>query len=250
MTKSKDNLNWFEEWFNSPYYHILYKNRDLDEAELFISNLLNYLNPAPDQQLLDVACGQGRHAITMNNMGFKVDAFDLSENSIKKARQFENNNLHFYVNDIRTPLKTNFYDFAFNLFTSFGYFDDDNDHLKAIQAIAKSMKTNGTFVLDFMNVSKVINELIHEEVKIIEGIEFRISKEIVDNFIVKTIRLKDQDKVLCFQERVKVITLSDFIRYFKAANLKIEATFGDYKLTPFDENTSQRLILIAKINEQ
>ena len=149
MSKNKDNLNWFEDWFNSPYYHVLYKNRDLNEAQLFISNLLNYLKPTPKELLLDVACGQGRHAITMNQLGFKVDAFDLSENSIAKAKKSENDRLHFFVNDIRTPLKESAYHYVFNLFTSFGYFDDDSDNVIAIQSIAKSMKHNGVFVLDF-----------------------------------------------------------------------------------------------------
>ena len=112
------------------------------EAEIFIINLLDYLKPLKTDHLLDVACGKGRHAKTMNDLGFYVDAFDLAENSINSAKQFENERLKFYVNDIRKPLNINHYQFAFNLFTSFGYFDDDNDNVRAIDAIAKSLKTN------------------------------------------------------------------------------------------------------------
>lgn len=246
MTKNKDNLNWFEDWFDSPFYHILYKNRDLNEAEFFIQNLIKYLNPNPKAQLLDIACGKGRHAITMNEFGFKVDAFDLSENSINTAKQFESDSLHFYVNDIRTPLKREHYSFAFNLFTSFGYFDDDDDNVKTIQAIAESIQTNGKFVIDFMNVNKVIEHLIEEEVKTIDGIEFHINKEVQNNFIIKNISFVHQQQHYNFQERVKVIYQADFIRYFNAANLKIEATFGDYSLNPFDEKESDRLIIVAQ----
>lgn len=246
MAKSKDNLNWFEEWFDSPYYHILYKNRDMIEAESFIANLLSYLKPLKTDRLLDVACGKGRHAKTINDFGFSVDAFDLSENSIQSAKQFENERLKFYVNDIRTPLKTNLYNFAFNLFTSFGYFDDDNDNVIAINAIAESLQTNGTLVLDFMNASKIIADLVEAETKMIEGITFNISKSIVDGFIVKQIDFEDKGNSYSFQERVKAITQTDFIRYFNLANLKIEATFGDYSLNAFDENTSERLIIVAR----
>jgi SAM-dependent methyltransferase len=246
MSKSKDNLNWFEDWFDSPYYHILYKNRDMIEAESFISNLLSYLKPQKTDNILDVACGKGRHAKTINDFGFYVDAFDLSENSIKSAKQFENEQLHFYVNDIRKPLKTNHYNFAFNLFTSFGYFDDDNDNVIAINAITESLQANGTLVLDFMNASKIINDLVEAETKIIEGITFKITKSVVDNFIVKQIDFEDKGNSHSFQERVKAITQTDFIRYFSLANLKIEATFGDYDLNPFNENTSERLIIVAK----
>lgn len=246
MSKNKDNLNWFEDWFDSPYYHILYKNRDMVEAETFIANLLGYLKPLKTDHLLDVACGKGRHAKTMNDLGFNVDAFDLSENSIASAKQFQNERLKFYVNDIRKPLNTNHYQFAFNLFTSFGYFDDDNDNILAIDAIAKSLFNDGTLVLDFMNASKIIADLVEAETKMIEGITFKITKSVVDNFIIKQIDFEDKGNSYSFQERVKAITQKDFIRYFNLANLKIEATFGDYDLNPFNENTSERLIIVAK----
>ncbi|MCB9359727.1 MAG: methyltransferase domain-containing protein [Flavobacteriales bacterium] len=246
MAKSKDNLNWFEDWFDSPYYHILYKNRDMIEAESFISNLLSFLKPLKTDLLLDVACGKGRHAKTINDFGFCVDAFDLSENSIKSAKQFENEQLHFYVNDIRNPLKNNHYNFAFNLFTSFGYFDDDKDNVLAINAIAESLKPNGTLVLDFMNASKIIANLVESETKTIDGITFIITKKVINNFIVKQIDFEDKGTSYSFQERVKAISQTDFIRYFNLANLKIETTFGDYDLNPFNENTSERLIIVAK----
>lgn len=246
MAKNKDNLNWFEEWFDSPYYHILYKNRDMVEAESFISTLLSYLKPLKTDHLLDIACGKGRHAKTMNDFGFYVDAFDLAENSIACAKQYGNERLKFYVNDIRSPLNTNHYNFAFNLFTSFGYFDDDNDNILAIDAIAQSLKVNGVLVLDFMNVTKIVNDLVEAETKTIEGITFNISKNVVDGFIVKQIDFEDKGNSYSFQERVKAISKNDFIRYFDLANLKIEATFGDYALNTFDENTSERLIIVAR----
>ena len=51
---------WFQSWFDTSYYHILYKNRNDDEAQRFITNLVEYLNIAKDQKILDLACGKGR----------------------------------------------------------------------------------------------------------------------------------------------------------------------------------------------
>jgi len=242
---TKKNENWFEEWFDSPYYHLLYKDRDEDEAELFISNLLIYLKPFKNDLLLDVACGKGRHAIYMNKLGYRVDAFDLSENSISAAKKFENKQLKFYVNDIRNPLNLNYYNTAFNLFTSFGYFVDDKDNQQAINAISKSLKKGGRFVLDFMNSKKVINSLLPSEYKKIEHLDFLIEKKIIDNFIVKEISFNDDDKDFKFTEQVKIIFYKDFLAYFEAASFSIEAVFGDYNLNAFNEDTSDRLILIA-----
>jgi SAM-dependent methyltransferase len=246
MEIDNNNKEWFTSWFNSPYYHTLYKNRDFIEAENFISNLFNFLKPSANSNILDVACGKGRHAIHMNKLGYKVDGFDLSENSIKAAQLFENDNLHFYVNDIRLPLKLNQYNYAFNLFTSFGYFSNEDENYQSIKSIADSLTINGVLILDFMNVNKVINNLISEEEKTIDGITFFITRGIKDNFIVKSIKFSDKGKSYEFSESVKAITLNDFKQYFKAANLTLTNIFGDYNLSDFNNDNSDRLIMIAK----
>ena len=70
-------MNWFENWFNSKYYHILYKNRDHKEAVFFLDNIIKNIN-INDGQILDVACGKGRHAKYLNHLGFNVTGIDLS----------------------------------------------------------------------------------------------------------------------------------------------------------------------------
>jgi len=242
----QENQEWFEDWFDSKFYHILYKNRDYSEAKKFIDNLINHFTPKKTDVFCDVACGKGRHAKYINKLGFKVDGFDLSKNSILSAKKSESENLHFYTNDIRTPLKTNAYNFAFNLFTSFGYFEQEEDNQKSIDSIAQSIKNNGVLVLDFMNCNKVINNLTQSESKVVDKITFNISRTVVDGFITKNINFKDQDQEYYFQEKVKAITFETFKSYFKAANLKIEATFGDYNLNAFDLQHSDRLILVAR----
>ena len=57
---------WFHNWFNSPYYHILYTHRDEEEAEFFLDNLCAYLTPKDQSTILDIGCGRGRHAIYLN----------------------------------------------------------------------------------------------------------------------------------------------------------------------------------------
>src|SRR6476620_1008681 len=105
---------WFQNWFNSPYYHILYKQRDDEEAELFIDNLCSFLKPAREARMLDIACGRGRHAIYLNKKGYDVTGIDLSISSIKFAQQHENPKLHFAVHDMRHLFYINYFDFAFN----------------------------------------------------------------------------------------------------------------------------------------
>lgn len=240
------HTEWFECWFDSPYYHVLYKNRDFSEAELFIDNLIQLLNPEKTNRFLDVGCGKGRHAIYLNKKGFDVTGIDLSKKSIACAKLSENETLHFYTHDMRKLFRTNYFDVAVNLFTSFGYFENERDNYAVINSVSKALKPNGIFVLDFMNSKKLINQLNCKETKTIEGIEFNISKTFENNFIVKKIDFKDKGKDYHFEERVKALTLNDFEKYFEANKLKIVHLRGNYKLEEFGEERSERLIIVAK----
>ena len=86
-------MSWFANWFDSEYYHVLYKNRDEKEAEFFIENLVQYLNFQKRRKLLDIACGKGRHATYFNSLGFDVVGVDLSSNSITTAKKYKNETL-------------------------------------------------------------------------------------------------------------------------------------------------------------
>lgn len=240
------HTEWFESWFDSPYYHLLYKNRDFSEAELFIDNLITLLHPEKGSRFMDLGCGKGRHSFYLNQKGFDVTGLDLSEESILSAKQSENEHLHFYVHDMRKLFRTNYFDIIVNLFTSFGYFDQKRDDQATFDAICKGLKPEGIFVMDFMNSKKVISNLSPFETKIIEGIEFKITKKIEHNFIVKQIEFFDKGKQYCFQERVKALVLSDFEKYFEVNKLKIVHLRGNYNLEDFNEIVSDRLIIVAK----
>ena len=147
---TKEHSKWFQSWFDTSYYHILYKQRDYKEAEVFIKNIVNYLNLDKDDSILDLACGKGRHSIFLNTLGYNVTGLDLSKNSIEHAKTHESNSLHFDVHDMRDIYKTQF-EVVLNLFTSFGYFEERADNFKVIQTIKSSLKQNGIGVIDYMN---------------------------------------------------------------------------------------------------
>ncbi|WP_316794001.1 class I SAM-dependent methyltransferase [Pedobacter frigoris] len=237
---------WFQYWFNSPFYHILYSQRNDAEAEFLIDNLSAYLKPAAASRILDIACGRGRHAIYLNKKGYDVTGIDLSEQSIKYAQQFEQKNLHFFVHDMRKLSFINYFDIALNLFTSFGYFETEKDHVNALKAFRKGLKENGTLVIDYFNTEKIVKNLTHQETKTLEGIEFHLHKFVSEGKIIKHINFEHRGKTYAFEERVQAFKLSDFERMFEKSGLAITATFGSYALDPYDEIKSDRLILVCK----
>lgn len=234
---------WYTTWFDTPYYHILYKNRNDDEAHNFMSKLTSFLTLKPDAHILDVACGRGRHAIYLNKLGYNVTGIDLSQNNIDHAKRFENDKLKFLRHDMCQPLgKT--YNAVFNLFTSFGYFENDESNVNAIKAMRKNMTPNAFGVIDFLNIHYTKKHLKPFELKTIDGIEFRIEKHFENGYLFKQIKFEADGESFDYIERLKCIDLNLFESYFNKAGLHIKQKFGNYDLEDYDKETSERLILI------
>ena len=231
-----------------PYYHILYKHRDYKEAEVFIKNIATYLNLDKDDSILDLACGKGRHSIFLNALGYKVTGLDLSKNSIEHAKTHESSSLHFDVHDMRNSYPNQF-EVVLNLFTSFGYFEEEADNFKVIQTIKSSLKQNGIGVIDFMNSPVVIENLIAQNTYEAEGVKFKLKRSYTDGFITKDIEVKDANKTHHFEEKVRAFTFQDFETMLSNAGLHLLDCFGSYKLEPFNSKTSERLILIFMAND-
>ncbi len=247
---------WFAEWFDSPYYHILYQNHNEQSAKDFIDNLFKKLtpqyatlHPTSYYKILDLACGKGRHSRYMASKGFDVTGTDLSENSIQFARQFESEKLSFFEHDMRKPFRINYFDYIFNIFTSFGYFDRDEDNVTALKCVHDGLKDDGTFILDYFNATWVRQMMKPTYTETADDIVFHIEKHIENGHIYKTISFNVQEdlvkKYYHFQEKVRLFSLQDFETIFEKAHLKIVEKYGDYELNPFDEQTSNRLIIKA-----
>ncbi len=244
-----ETKNWFKDWFNSPYYHLLYSNRNEDEANAFINRLIAHLKPAANAKLLDVACGKGRHSKALAEMGFDVTGIDLSIESITEAKQDEAENLHFYTHDMRLPFWINYYDIAFNFFTSFGYFKTQREHNNAIRSIAQSIKHNGILVIDYLNVNYEETHFEKSIEKKIDEFSFISTKWHTDKHFFKQIQVvgnKDEQPVNLSTERVAKFSLEDFKAMLLLQNMQIQEVFGDYNLNEYNVDTSKRMIIVAK----
>ncbi len=241
---------WFEDWFNSDYYHLLYGNRDETEAQIFIHNLMQLLPIQNQQYALDLACGKGRHSYQLAAHNLIVDGVDLSENSINIAKESAIENTSFYVHDMREVFKAKHYDYIFNLFTSFGYFDALADNQKVLDSVVTGLKKDGYFVQDFFNAFRVRNELVLSQEIERENIKFKISKQIkkieqVDT-VFKTIKFTADNQFYEFTESVSLFTLEQFEEMYAKAGLRIVGMYGNYHLAPFNVKKSERLILISQ----
>ena len=237
--------DWFEDWFDTKYYHILYKNRDDVEAKQFIFGLMEQLELKSGMKLLDLACGKGRHSKTLNDLGYNVLGVDLSKKSIADAEKSTNSGLSFQVHDMREVIPNHSFDAIFNLFTSFGYIDSPQDNERMCLSISKMLEPGGRLVIDFMNARKVIESLVLREQKTIQGVSFDIARRYDGLHIYKEIQIEDKSHHFTYTERVQALELADF-HVLLEPYFEIDHVFGSLDLKPFEVEESDRLIIIAK----
>lgn len=237
-------MEWFESWFDSPYYPILYRHRNEEEAQLFIHHMLNYLQLEKDAKVLDLACGRGRHSKYLSENNLDVVGMDLSPQSIAEAKPMEKQGLKFLVGDMREIPFENEFQAVFNLFTSFGYFQTEQEHLEVFRQIKKVLKPNGIFVFDFLNVELVRKNMIPKETKTLEGVDFEVSRIIEKGYIKKKIKVQDQEHSYQFEEQLLDLEQAKIIQWAEKVGFEIRDTFGDYNLSSFDIHSSPRLIIV------
>lgn len=247
-TTSAERSAWFVSWFDSIHYHKLYSYRNDAEAAEFIDALLRRLELESGSAILDLGCGSGRHSKYLASKGFTVTGIDLSGESINEAKRSERPGLRFIEHDMRVPFGTNFADYVFNFFTSFGYFDDPAEHLTVIRNIADSLKAGGRLVLDYLNVDYAEACAIRNEMRVIDGTAYRMTRWSDARHFFKRIVINDSHGCESeeYVEQVAKFYVEDFRRMFSLCGLSIEAVYGDYRLSPYDRDESPRMILIAR----
>jgi SAM-dependent methyltransferase len=244
-------MSWFEEWFDSPLYEKLYSNRDETDAAS-LADLIEEVIPASDyRNILDLGCGRGRHSITLAQRGYQVTGIDLSKKAIKKAKRIAGQknlkNVDFLVRDMRDPLPKQF-DAIVNLFTTFGYFLEDEENRRVLRNTNKMLKQGGVLFLDYLNPHYVEKNLVPSESGMYGNLTYNVTREINDGMVFKTIQFSDDslDEPVKYRERVKLYDLEWFRDVLTESDYTIVETYGNYEGTPFLVE-SPRMIIVAKL---
>lgn len=237
---------WFADWFNTEYYHKLYQNRSDAEASKFLHNLRDLLQLPKDAVVADIACGKGRHSRVLAGMGLKVFGYDLSENSINYAQKHASGSEVFRIHDIRNEYPEKDFAAAFNLFTSFGYFDSHDEDRKALQNIFDMLQPGGIFIQDYINGVPVAKSLPHSDHKKQGDTEFFIEKELSGCHVLKHITVQTPKYSKQFTERVMLYTKAELETLHLQTGFDIQAVYGNYQLEAFNEAESPRIIIMSR----
>jgi len=241
--------NWFRDWFSSEEYLDVYQHRDDEDATKLLELILEQTKITNQNSILDAACGAGRHSIYLASKGFNVIGFDLSKTLLSKAkenakkRSVENN---FVCADLRNICFRKRFDLIINLFTSFGYFNNDEENFKFINTAYRLLNENGFYVLDYFNKNYLLANLTAENEKLIDSKIIIEKRKVVNDRIIKEIQIKNGLEEQHFIESVRLYSKIEIDREFKKIGFIPVSVFGDYDGTNYDEQNSSRLILFFK----
>lgn len=254
------SANWFKKWFNSQLYLDLYKHRDDKDAKKIVSLINKHISLPRGSEVLDLACGNGRHSVLFAKKGYNVTGVDLSKYLIEQAKKklksdysLYNKNLNFEIQDMRHISFKNKFDLVVNLFSSFGYFDKERENFSVINGISKSLKKGGYFFFDFLNADYLSSKLVPFDISVRNDYVIIQVRNIKSGFVTKEIYFirNNPDKkgaplVNNYCEKIRLYSLKDFNTFFKKAGLKIIKTFGNYSGEKFNHKKSERMIILAK----
>jgi len=249
MRKLDKEKPWFAEWFDENY-RMLYRHRNSEDAKEQVQLILDTLKPKKTAAILDLCCGEGRYTAILDKMGYRVFGLDLSETLITIGKQREPR-LNIMVGDMRAIPGS--YDIILSLFTSFGYFDGDEENEAALRSVYRSIKPGGTYWLDFLNAQYVTKHLVPESVSYLpSGIEVRENRRIEGGRIIKDIHFRgaetngNGDKH--YIESVRLFSRQDLEQMLERTGFTVVDCFGNYRGAPCAED-SERVILVGEKNE-
>ena len=241
-------MSWYEGWFDSDAYDLVYDHRDEDEAAQLVDLIEREIAPSPDANILDIGCGRGRHARIFAHRGYDATGIDLSGEAIAEAQaraEEEDLDLTFERCDMRDPYCTACMDGVVNLFTTFGYFESDAENQRALAAMTQALRSGGWFLQDFLNAPQVADTLVPATTRTVEGVTIEETRWIDDDRINKEITLSQNGTSTTYTESVRLYTLDDLRTLYDNVGLDLVTTFGDYNGAPHTPN-SPRLLLHAR----
>ncbi len=239
---------WFEEWFNTEEYLNVYRHRNDEDAERLIGLILSNIQLSDGADIIDLACGPGRHSILFAERGFNVTAIDLSENLLNVARitaEIHGLDINFVNADLRNFCITSKFDLAVNLFTSFGYFESDVENFSLFADAFDLLNPGGYFVIDYFNAEFVRRNLVPHSEDIFDGKRIIQDRKIVGHRVVKDITIANNGTRKKFKESVRMYSNSELIAGIEKSGLNIYNAFGDSDGSKFDLNSSPRIIIIS-----
>jgi SAM-dependent methyltransferase len=222
---------------------------DKDQTQRQIEFLKRQLKPAG--YVLDVACGSGRHMISLSKAGYCMVGLDVSARLLRIAKQ--RGAAQLVMGDMRfLPFKTEAFEAAISMDTSFGYLPTEQEDAKSLAEVRRALGVGGEFILDVFNREYLVGKYAGKasEPKLYEYPSFTLQQQRKVNDDGEqlrdlwTIQDKATGQVRVFGHSVRLYPRMHLETLLKETGLAVQSVYGDYEEQPYSPG-APRLILLA-----
>ena len=252
-TQHRPASDWYKTAFRYDYLRE-YPHRNDEEARRQVDFLVDILDVPHSCEVLDLGCGDGRHSLELTRRGFRVTGLDLSEELLERARRRtadEGLDITFIRGDMRDPPAVHAFDLVVNFFTSFGYFREDGENARVLEAISRTLRPGGRFLMDYLNRAYVISTLVPSDRRTLEGMEVEQRRWITGNpsepgghvRINKQVRIREDGTERSYDESVRMYTLEELEAMMDRAGLVVTRTFGDFDGRPVGDDAPRNILV-------
>ncbi|NHN30143.1 class I SAM-dependent methyltransferase [Paenibacillus agricola] len=241
--------DWYKKSFGDDYL-LVYKHRDIEDAYNEVKRMIEWLKLAEGSEVFDLCCGMGRHSMALTDCGFKVTGLDLSEVLLKEAVRLDTEQkVNWIQGDMRDVQLSQQFDAVVNLFTSFGYFEQDEENEKVLHEIYRLLKPagQGQFIIDFLNPEFVERHIVPFSSREEGACTIEETRKLEDGFVRKTIVIREpgiEDRT--YLEQVKLYHRDTFLAMLERAGLEVLNLYGDYDASPYSNAESKRMIFVGR----
>lgn len=246
---------WYEDSFGAEYLD-LYAHRDEEEARADIEAIVGLLDPPRDKPLLDLCCGACRHVLVLRELGFtQIVGLDLSPDLLEVAsrRLCEEYGeacaeIELVRSDMRQIPYENHFETVLSLFTSFGYFEQDQENQQVFASVYRALYPGGRFLVDYMNRDYVIEHLVERDERSLPDRHIENVRCLTEECrrVEKTTTVTTTDgRVRAFHESVRLYSSDEMVHMLRAEGFEDVLCYGslDGRACSVDD---RRLILVAK----
>jgi SAM-dependent methyltransferase len=241
--------DWYETYFDENYLKI-YMNRNEEASHKELESLMAWVQWEPGQRVLDLCCGFGRHSRWLAGKGLRVTGVDLSTTLLQEAiRRTIDLDIQYMHADARKIPFDEEMDLVVSMFTSFGYFTEDQENEEVISRVSHALKPGGFFLFDYLNPGFLRLHLNPYSSSTQGEIKIDQYRSIQEPYVCKKIKIHENDKEQQYEERIKLYDLDSMTEMLKKNDLQISYLFGDYDASNYDPSESPRMIFICRKNK-
>lgn len=243
--------HWTETFFGEHFKEFGFDSKDPERTEMEARFIIGALDLKPGDKVLDICCGVGRHAIELAKQGYKVTGVDLTQSYVGSAAEEASKkslDCEFLIGDMRSLPFENEFDAAYNFFTSWGYYSDE-ENLIAIRQVYEALKPGGRFLLEVMNRDWIMREFAPVDVQYCDNKELiHYRKFVPTTSVLQAEYIYMENRVILQHDSVdlRIYSLHEIYDMFRSAGIEPIAIWGNELGEEFYFDSSARCVVLGE----